>query len=218
MEFRVFIGCKPAELVLKPRLEIRAFNINTVGIYKIDRALHILRVQCKLCFSPRLLRQEAFLRVFLRLLRFLGQLSKKPCFRCPCRDFILDFLYAQLSCAFQCTPLIRVRIPVFVDKRAVSIPQRPALQRQRNQIAELSLRQMLLQWQHSIICAEAFQADHLRTLCQQCCSKLPCLLCGNGLGKEDPDMRALPGTGALDQCVDLFQFAYFAERVDFVPP
>ena len=31
-------------------------------------------------------------------------------------------------------------------------------------------------------------------------------------------MRALPGTGALNQCVDLFQLAYFAERVDLVPP
>ena len=218
MEFRVFIGCKPAELVLKPQLEIRAFNINTVGIYKIDRALHILRVQCKLCFSPRLLRQEAFLRVFLRLLRFLGKWAKKPCFRCPCLDFILEFLCTHLSCAFQRGPLIRIRVPAFVDKRAVSVSQRPALQRERDQIAELPFRQMLLQWQHSIICAEAFQADHLRTLCQQCCSKLPCLLCGNGLRKEDPDMRALPGTGALDQRVDLFQSAYFAERVDLVPP
>ena len=165
MEFRVFVGGKSAELVLKPWPEICAFDKNAVGVYKFDRALRVLRTQRELCFSPRLLRQEAFLRVFLRLLRFLGQLSKKPCFRCPCRDFILDFLYAQLSCAFQCTPLIRVRIPVFVDKRAVSIPQRPALQRQRNQIAELSLRQMLLQWQHSIICAEVFQADRFRALC-----------------------------------------------------
>lgn len=165
MEFRVFVGGKSAELVLKPWPEICAFDKNAVGVYKFDRALRVLRTQRELCFSPRLLRQEAFLRVFLRLLRFLGQLSKKPCFRCPCRDFILDFLYAQLSCAFQCTPLIRVRIPVFVDKRAVSIPQRPALQRQRNQIAELSLRQMLLQWQHSVIRAEVFQADRFRALC-----------------------------------------------------
>ena len=165
MEFRVFIGCKPAELVLKPRPEIRAFDINTVGIYKLDRALRIFWTQCEFCLSPRLFRQEAFLRVFLRLLRFLGKWAKRACFRCPCRDFVLDFLYAQLSCAFQCTPLIRVRIPVFVDKRAVSIPQRPALQRQRNQIAELSLRQMLLQWQHSVIRAEVFQADRFRALC-----------------------------------------------------
>ena len=218
MEFRIFIGGESAELVLKPRPEIRAFDRNTVGIYNLDCALRIFPVQCKLCFSPRLLRQEAFLRVFLRLLRLLGQLSKKPCFRCPCRDFILDFLYAQLSCAFQCTPLIRVRIPVFVDKRTVSIPQRPALQRERDQIAELSLRKMLLQGKHSVIRAEAFQADCFRALCQQSRTELPCLLCGNGLGKEDPDMRALSRTGALDQRVDLFQLAYFAERVDLIPP
>ena len=165
MEFRIFVGGQSAELVLKPRPEVRAFDINTVGIYKLDRALRIFWTQCEFCLSPRLLRQEAFLCVFFHLLRFCSQLSKKPCFRCPCLDFILEFLCTHLSCAFQRGPLIRIRVPAFVDKRAVFVSQRPALQRERDQIAELPFRQMLLQWQHSVIRAEVFQADRFRALC-----------------------------------------------------
>ena len=86
---------------------------------------------------------------------------------------------------------------VLVGEDAITKLARPALQRQRDQIAEAADRHGVLAWKEAIIGGKTYLGAAFHGLRQHCSAKLSRRARQNRLGEENPDMTAITGSRTL---------------------
>ena len=131
--------------------------------------------------------------------RRFGQYPKRRTAGAQCCQQIVGLAGQQRAHSRKKRPRVRVGRERIVQKYTVALPSGLTLQRQGNQVAEPARGQCVLVGKHPVVGGEGNTTASVHSGSQQRIAKPARLSAGNGLGKKQPNMRALTGARPL-QC------------------
>ena len=201
IELRIREGGHVPELILKPRADVQHIAVDSVGQDYMERSRDI-RCRKGIVSLPGLWPHPACHR-------------RKQSLKGPYQH--LHGLRRDLLRIQENPPLIRIAVPVFIDKACVSKAHGLSLEGQCDAAAKAPLRigELVRRRAHAIVAAKDRKIHLSRSLLEKERCKVPRLCRRNGILEEDPDVCSLPGSGALHKAGHAVFLTDKAHRRDF---
>ena len=195
VEFRILKGRETDQTIDERWRQGAPVDVHLIAQDHLDPLRHLADDRL-LGFSPR---RRSRPRLLIVVIERKAHAQDPACGR-RLVDKVGDLGSAHAPDARQECPLVLIRSQFIINEDAVAVLPGPALQRQRDQIAESASRHGVLAGKEPIIRIRNPSRPALHRLRHQMGTELARLGCRHGFREEDPDMTAIAGAGTFEDC------------------